>query len=150
MNPLYKLAAIALVVLGVAGAVTFAIHRYGNGRAEAARAEATAKGDAKLAKLKAQWDAERAALQAKVQSQFDRNLELQRAAEKQYVVQGEIRDHYITNTVIEVRHETANLAACVVSAPAVRMFNDAGRCASEDSAAACGADGKVPDTATTR
>jgi hypothetical protein len=96
------------------------------------------------------WDAERVALKAQVQAQAARNLDLQRAAEKRYVVQGEIRDHYITKTITEIRHETANLAACVVSAPAVRMFNDAGSCASEDSASACGTDGKVPDAATTR
>jgi hypothetical protein len=137
MNPLYKLAAIALLVLGIVGGIGYAVVHYGDKR--------EAQGEAKV---KAAWDKERAALAAEVQSQRDRNLELQRAAEKQYVVQGEIRDHYITNTVIEVRHETANLAACPVSNAAVRMFNRAASCASSDSAAACGADGKVPDAAT--
>jgi hypothetical protein len=128
---------LAVVVASLASAGGLVLHHYGNGRYEAGKAEVTAK-----------WMAERAALKDQVQAQRDKNLELQRAAEKRYVVQGEIRDHYITQTITEVRHETANLAACVLTPVARSLLNDAGRCASEDSAAACGADGKVPDAAT--
>jgi hypothetical protein len=136
LSPLYKFLAIAALVLGLLAAASAALHHYGNGRYEAGKAEVTAK-----------WMAERAALKDEVQAQRDKNLDLQRAAEKRYVVQGEIRDHYITQTITEVRHETANLAACVLTPVARSLLNAAASCASEDSAASCGADGKVPDAA---
>jgi hypothetical protein len=54
MNPLYKLAAIALLVLGIVGGAAFAIHRYGDGRAEAERVKVTATYEAALKKQKAE------------------------------------------------------------------------------------------------
>lgn len=87
----------------------------------------------------AKWNAEKLALQAQVQQQQDRNLELQRQAEKRYTVQAEVRDRYITRTVTEVRDATVSLAACPVGADAMRLLNDASHCASEDRPAACGA-----------
>jgi hypothetical protein len=91
------------------------------------------------AEVQAKWDAERAALQAKVREQQDRNLELQRAAEKRYTVVAEVRDRFITKIVTEVRDATVNLAACRLSPDAVRLLDRAGRCASQDRPASCGA-----------
>jgi hypothetical protein len=82
---------------------------------------------------------------AAMQAQRNRNLELQRAAEKRYVVQAGIRDHYIVETITEVRHETANLAACQLTPSAVRLFNDAADCARSDRASSCGHDEPVRD-----
>lgn len=91
------------------------------------------------AEVKAKWDQERAELKAQVQDQRDKNLALQRQAEKQYTVQAETRDRFITRIVTEIRYATQSLAACPVPDSAVRLLNDASRCASEDSAAACSA-----------
>lgn len=91
------------------------------------------------AQVQVQWDAERARLQAQIAAQNERNIELQRQAEKRYTVQAQTRDRVITQTITEVRNATVSLASCPVPAGAISLLNAASRCASEDSAAACGA-----------
>lgn len=78
--------------------------------------------------------AEDAALAAQ---QAERMRELQRAAELRYTVQAETRDRFIVTTVKEIRHDTENLAACVLTPAARQRLLDAAACA--DSASACGA-----------
>lgn len=95
--------------------------------------------DVGRAQVQAKWDAERVALQTEVQTQKDKNIGLQHAAELHYTVQAQTRDRVITKIVTEVRDATKDLAACPVPEPARELLNDAGRCASTDSAAACGA-----------
>lgn len=121
-------AAVALIAGGAAGFAWFVHHERDIGRAE----------------IQAKWNAERVALQAEVQSQRERNLDLQRAAEKHYTVVTEVRDRFITKIVTEVKDATANLAACPLGADAIRLLDDASRCARADSAAACGSGGAVP------
>lgn len=100
---------------------------------------------ADLQKIKNDWQAERNALTKSAQDQQAKNIELQREAEKKYVVIQQGQDRYITKTVTEVRYATQSLSACPVPAGAVRLLNDAAGCASKDSAAACGAgDGVQP------
>jgi hypothetical protein len=74
------------------------------------------------------------------QEQTDRNRDLQRAAELKYTVQAGVREVFITNTVKEIRYDTQNLAACVLTPGAVRRLHDAAECAREDRPASCGAD----------
>lgn len=90
------------------------------------------------AAVRADWHAERLATQKAAQEQQERNLELQRASEKRYVVQAEVREKYIVETIVEVRRETQAMAVCPVPEPARRLLNDAARCARENSPAACG------------
>lgn len=93
--------------------------------------------------VRVEWHKERAKLEAQVDAQAERNRELQRAAEKRYVVQAEAREKYIVETIVEVRRETEILAVCPVPEPARRLLNDAARCARGDTPAACGADKPV-------
>ena len=79
----------------------------------------------------------KAEMAAEAASQRERMHELQRAAELRYVVQAEGRVRFIVTTVKEVRHDTENLAACVLTPAARQRLLDAAACA--DSAAACGA-----------
>lgn len=84
--------------------------------------------------------------QAKVtQAQRDHNLDLQRAAEKNYVVTRDGQDHFFVTTVKEIHEAAAPLAACPLP-DAVRVrLNAAAACARADSPAACGAaDDEVP------
>lgn len=100
-----------------------------------------------LAKTQAAWAQERASLAQQVQQQQAHNIELQQAAEKKYVVQGEARDHYFVTTVKEIHDAAAPLAACPVP-DAVRLRIDAaGDCARSDSPAACDGNQRVPDPA---
>lgn len=78
------------------------------------------------------------------EEQTAKNRDLQRAAEKRYVVQAETRTRYLTKTTTEVRYAAAPLASCPVPEPARVQLNAAAACARGDPAAACGADGKVP------
>lgn len=95
---------------------------------------------ARIKRAEARGDA-RARAEIKVQSdaQTQRIRDLQRAAELRYTVQAEARDRFITQTIVEVRHAAAPLAACLVPADAVRLLNRAARCAAGDPAAAGGA-----------
>ncbi|PZP90234.1 MAG: hypothetical protein DI587_39290 [Variovorax paradoxus] len=83
----------------------------------------------------------------------ERATELQRegnrgraaGVEQRVVTQTVYRDRFITKTVKEIERVTQPMAACPVPAGAVRLLNDAARCAREDRPAACGADDAVPD-----
>jgi len=77
----------------------------------------------------------KAEMAAEAQIQKDRNLELQRASEKRYTVNAEVRDRFIIETITEVRHETDNLRACVLTPAARGLLNAAAACA--DSPASC-------------
>ena len=78
-----------------------------------------------------------------------RNRELQRAAETRYVVQAATRDRFFVETIREVSHAAAPLAACPVPDDARRLLNAAATCASGDSPAACGGAGPVRPAAAT-
>lgn len=78
--------------------------------------------------------------------QATRNRELQRQAEMRYVVQAETREHFIVQTVTEIRHETDNLRACALTAAARDRLRRAAACARGDSAAACSPDKPLPVT----
>ncbi|RCW73794.1 hypothetical protein [Pseudorhodoferax soli] len=90
---------------------------------------------------------------AEYQLAGERATELQRESnrgraatvEERVVVQTVYRDRFITKTVKEIERVTQPMAACPVPADAVRLLNDAARCAREDRPAACGADDAVPD-----
>lgn len=86
----------------------------------------------------------RAAVAAEANAQRQRNLDLQRAAEKRYVVQAEVRERVITQTITEVHYAAAPLATCPVPADVVRLLNRASRCAGEGGPAACEPGGPVP------
>lgn len=83
----------------------------------------------------------------------ERATELQResnrgraaGAEQRVVTQTVYRDRFITKTVKEIERVTEPMAACPVPAGAVRLLNDAARCAREDRPASCGADDAVPN-----
>jgi hypothetical protein len=124
-----RLAALAVILLALAG-VAWKLHHSGYvaGKAE----------------IQAQWDAERVQLKAETQAQADRNRDLQRASELRYTVQAGVRERVIIETITEVRHETANLAACVLTPAARGLLQRAADCASGDTPSACGADQPVP------
>lgn len=119
--------AIALAALCAAliGGVAWGVHSYNESLREEGRGEV------------------RTAMNEQMQAQRDRNIELQRAAEKKYTVAAEVRDRFITRTVTEVRNATVSLASCPVGADAVRLLNNAARCAGEDRPASCGAGDEV-------
>ena len=121
------LAAAVLLVLGIGWKVRHA--GYVAGKAE----------------VRQQWDAERVRLQAEMQAQLERNRELQRAAERNYVVQAGVRDRVITETITEIRYAAAPMAACPVPEPVRLRLNAAAACARGDRSAACDADKPVPD-----
>ncbi len=124
-----RLAALAAAVLIILG-IGWKVHHSG---VVAGRAE-----------IQAQWNAERVKLQAEVSAQAERNRDLQRQSEKRYTVQAEARDRFIVQTITEVRHETQNLAACVLTGAARMRLNSAAECAGQDRPAACGAGQPLP------
>lgn len=128
VSPLAKLAIGAVVIVG--GVILW------NGYIGGERREADAAG------YKRALDEARIVADA----QAERNRELQRMAERRYVVQAGVRDRFIVQTVTEVRHATVHLASCPVGADGVRLLNDAAACAREDRPATCGADGPMPST----
>ena len=89
-------------------------------------------------------DGVRAEYAAAAEEQRTRNLELQRAAEQRYVVQAEVRERFIVETITEIQHAAAPLASCALPADAVRLLNSAGRCASGSDPTACGPGDAVP------
>jgi hypothetical protein len=125
----YRALAEAIAAAVLVFALVFAVGRFVHHERQIGRDE-----------VQATFDAYKVAQERAAQEQIARNLDMQRQAEKRYTVQAEVRDHYITNTVIEVRHETDNLAACKLTDGAVRLLDSAAACAREDSAAACGTD----------
>lgn len=83
------------------------------------------------------YDRRAAEDRAAMEAQAADNLRLQRAAEKNYVVQGEVRDRFIVQTVREIRDAAAPLAACPVPDPVRVRLNAAAACASGDTAGSC-------------
>lgn len=88
---------------------------------------------------------------ARSQAEYAAAAELQRESNRGRAHQAEVkeaaqtvyRDRYITKTVKEIQYVTREMASCPVSPAAVRLLNDAAKCASEDRPASCGADGTV-------
>lgn len=118
--------AVLLAVAAVSGV------SYLKGRSDGAKAVTT------------EWKLAQAETDRLARAQQDRNRDLQRAAELRYTVQAETRDRFITQTIVEIRHEAAPLAACPVP-DAVRVrLNAAARCAGGDHAAPCGAGEPLP------
>lgn len=91
------------------------------------------------------YDRRAAEDRAAMEEQRERNRDLQRVAEKRYVVQQSVREEFIAVTVKEIRHETQNLAPCVLADGARERLRAAARCAREDRPAACGTGEQVRD-----
>lgn len=83
--------------------------------------------------------AERQRLEAVADLQREANRDRSRIADQGYAARTVYRDRFITQTITEVRHATADLAHCPVPPAAVRLLNAAAECASEDRPASCGA-----------
>ena len=77
--------------------------------------------------------------------QQDRMRELARAAELRYTVARQGQDRFFVTTIKEIDHAAAPLASCPVPPDAVRLLNNAARCARGDAASSCGAADEVPD-----
>lgn len=89
--------------------------------------------------------AERQRLEAVADLQREANRDRSRIADQGYAARTVYRDRFITQTITEVRHATADIAACRLNADAVRLLNAAADCATEDRPATCGAgDGVQP------
>lgn len=93
---------------------------------------------------KAGYTRAQAEYQAAAELRRETNRGLARAAEEKQAVQTVYRDRYITRTVKELDHAAQDLNRCPVPLPAVRLFNDAARCADEDRPASCGAGDGMP------
>lgn len=89
------------------------------------------------------YDRRAAEDRAAMEDQAARNRDLQRASELRYTVVAAARDRFIVQTITEIRHETDNLAACVLTPAAAERLRNAAQCARGDSAAACGPDQPV-------
>lgn len=73
--------------------------------------------------------------------QQDRMRELARAAELRYTVARQGQDRFFVTTIKEIAHAAAPLASCPVPADAIRLLNNAARCARGDpGATGCAAD----------
>ena len=125
----------ALILAALLAAAGWAVHTYNDHLREQGREE-----------VRAEWTVDREAARKTVEAQRERNIELQRAAEKRYVVQAQVRDRYIIQTVKEIHEAAAPLAACPVPSGVRVRLNSLAACARADSTTACGADGQVPDT----
>ena len=125
LNP-YRWLIAAVTAAALLGAAWWGLHRWQESLREEGRAEV------------------RAAVEAEADAQRQRNLDLQRAAEKRYVVQAEVRERVITQTITEVHYAAAPLASCPVPADVVRLLNRASRCAGEGGPAACEPGGALP------
>lgn len=90
------------------------------------------------------YDRRAAEDKAAADAQTERIRELSRAAETRYTVAAGVRERVITRTITEIRNATTSLATCPVGADAVRLLNDASRCARDDSACAGESGGAVP------
>ncbi len=75
--------------------------------------------------------------QAAAEAQREANRGSARKAEQGDAVRTVYRDRVITQTLKEIRYETASLSACPVPAGAVRLLNAAAQCAGEDRSPAC-------------
>lgn len=81
---------------------------------------------------------------AAADAQTQRNLELQRAAEKRYTVVQVKQERFFTKAAQEIHDASKPLAACPVPELVRLRLNAAASCASGDSPAACGDDAEVP------
>lgn len=102
-------------------------------RAEAAKA--------RLALAEFQRAAEQAA-----EAQREANRGKGEIAAKQEAARGQARERFITKVEKEIVYVAAPLADCALPADAVRLLNDARRCAIEGTAAACGSGDGLPGT----
>ncbi len=89
-------------------------------------------------------EGERARVEHNAEVQRTANRSRSYDAESRQAAQTVYRDKFITKTLTEIRYVTQNLAACVLEPAAVRMFNDAAKCASEDRPASCPTGDAVP------
>ena len=76
--------------------------------------------------------AERARLEAVADLQREANRGRARDIEQAHANQTVYRDRFFTETIVEIRHAAAPLAACPVPDAAVRLLNDAANCAAHD------------------
>lgn len=83
--------------------------------------------------------------QAAAEFQRESNRGRARAAEEKQATQTVYRDRYITRIVKEIDRASQDLARCPVPPAAVRLLNDAAKCAGEDRPPSCGVDDSVPD-----
>lgn len=90
------------------------------------------------------YDRAKAEDKAAAEEQATSNRELQRAAEKRYVVQAETRDRFIVTTTKEIAHAAAPLSSCPVPADAVRLLDAARGCALGDPGTPCGVGDSLP------
>jgi type II secretory pathway pseudopilin PulG len=93
---------------------------------------------------KAGYTRAQAEYQAAAEAQRESNRGRTRVAEEKQAAQTIYRDRYITRTVKELDHAAQDLARCPLPPAAVRLFNDAARCAEQDRPASCGAGDSVP------
>jgi hypothetical protein len=94
--------------------------------------------------VQARWDAAKVVQEREANAAAARNRDLQRQAEKRYVVAREGQDRFFVETIKEIEHASAPLAACPVPEPVRVRLNAAAACARGDSPSACGAPGEVP------
>jgi hypothetical protein len=83
ISPLYKFLAIAALVLGLLAAASVAIHKYGNGRYEAGKAEVTAKWNAAIVKQQAQALADSQTNARETLRRMERQQEAQRETDQE-------------------------------------------------------------------
>ena len=127
LNPYRWLLAGALFAALVLG-VPLIVHRYDEARRDEGREE--------IREL-----ARRAAEQQK-----ERNLQLQRAAEKRYVVRAAAREELLVTTRKEIDQAPAPSGPdCRLDPRAVRLLNAAAACTRSDPAATCGPGDGLPD-----
>jgi type II secretory pathway pseudopilin PulG len=93
---------------------------------------------------KAGYTRAQAEYQAAAEAQRESNRGRTRVAEEKQAAQTIYRDRYITRTVKELDHAAQDLARCPVPAAAVRLLNDAARCAEQDRCPTGGAGDGVP------
>lgn len=87
--------------------------------------------------------AERARLEAMADLQREANRGRARDIEQAQAAKAVYRDRFFTETIVEIRHAAAPLAACPMPDAAVRLLNAAAECAREDRPASCAAGDQV-------
>lgn len=82
--------------------------------------------------------------QAAAEFQRESNRGRSRVAEEKQAAQTVYRDRYITRTTKELDHAAQDLDRCPLPSRAIRLLNDAAKCANEDRCPASGAGDGVP------
>lgn len=95
---------------------------------------------------KAGYTRAQAEYQAAAEFQREANRGRARVAEEKQAAQTVYRDRYIYRTTKEIDHAAQDLARCPVPRPAVRLLNDAARCAYEDRCPTGGVSDGMPET----